>query len=193
MVPWFLFVVLRRPLLTRQSSFTQFSESIIRSIEKGRPTLHRKLPKSESLQDCMERTIPFFTERIVPEAIGKGKRVLISSSENAIRGLLMHLCEIPQDKITGLEIPNGLPLIFDINSKCVKLLDDGTGRDPLEVHDFGEAAPYLFRPCQDDEGNPDEECDIKYVSDEPVQLSQDEQATLEAIKKKVNGAPVAVE
>lgn len=67
-------------------------ESIIRSIEKGKLTMHRKLPKSESLKDCMDRTVPFFTDRIVPEAIAKGKRVLISSSENAIRGLLMHLC-----------------------------------------------------------------------------------------------------
>ena len=41
----------------------------------------------------MDRTIPFFTERIVPEAVDQGKRVLISSSENAIRGLLMHLLD----------------------------------------------------------------------------------------------------
>ena len=141
----------------------------------------------------MDRTIPFFTERIVPEAIDKGKRVLISSSENAIRGLLMHLCDIPQDKITGLEIPNGLPLIFDLNSKCVKLLDDGTGRDPLEVHNFGEAAPYLFRPCQDEDGNPDEECDIRFVSDASLELSRDDQATLAAIKKQINAEPVTVE
>jgi 2,3-bisphosphoglycerate-dependent phosphoglycerate mutase len=84
-------------------------ESVIRSIEKGKPTAHRKLPKAESLKDCMDRTVPFFTERIVPEAIDQGKRVLISSSENAIRGLLMHLCNIPEEQITGLEIPNGLP------------------------------------------------------------------------------------
>lgn len=76
-------------------------ESIIRSIEKGKFQLHRKLPKSESLEDCMDRTIPFFTDRIVPEAIDQGKRVLISSSENAIRGLLMHLCDIPEEQITG--------------------------------------------------------------------------------------------
>jgi 2,3-bisphosphoglycerate-dependent phosphoglycerate mutase len=88
-------------------------ESLIRSIEKGRISLHRKLPKSESLKDCMDRTIPFFTECIVPQAIDQGKRVLISSSENAIRGLLMHLCDIPEDKITELEIPNGLPIIFE--------------------------------------------------------------------------------
>jgi bisphosphoglycerate-dependent phosphoglycerate mutase len=96
-------------------------ESVIRSIEMGEPTLHRKLPKSESLKDCMDRTIPYFTERIVKDAVNQGKRVLISSSENAIRGLLMHLCEIPEEEITGLEIPNGLPLIFDVRSKCVKV------------------------------------------------------------------------
>jgi 2,3-bisphosphoglycerate-dependent phosphoglycerate mutase len=98
-----------------------FRESLIRTIESGRITLRRKLPKSESLKDCMDRTIPFYTDCIVPEALNQGKRVLISSSENAIRGLLMHLCDIPPDKITGLEIPNGLPLIFDLNSKCIKV------------------------------------------------------------------------
>jgi bisphosphoglycerate-dependent phosphoglycerate mutase family 1 len=94
---------------------------MIRTIEKGELVLQRKLPKTESLKDCMDRTIPYFTERIVPDAIDQGKRVLISSSENAIRGLLMHLCEIPEEEITGLEIPNGLPLIFDVKSKCVKV------------------------------------------------------------------------
>lgn len=79
-------------------------ESVIRSIEKGQPSLHRKLPKAESLKDCMDRTIPFYKERIYPEALQQGKRVLISSSENAIRGLLMHLCNIPVEMITELEI-----------------------------------------------------------------------------------------
>lgn len=133
-----------------------FRETMIRSIEKGRPVIQRKLPKTESLKDCMDRTIPYFKERIAQDAVNQGKRVLISSSENAIRGLLMHLCEIPEEQITGLEIPNGLPLIFDVKSKCLKLLDDGTGRDPLEVYNFGKAAKYLFRPCQNDDGSPDE-------------------------------------
>lgn len=157
-----------------------FRESVIRSIEKGKISLHRKFPKHESLKDCMDRTIPFFTERITPEAIEPGKRVLISSSENAIRGLLMHLCEIPEDQITGLEIPNGLPLVFDLKSKCLKLLDDGTGRDPLKVHNFGKAASYLFRPCTGEDGTPDEECDITYSS--PISLSEEEQDTINLIK-----------
>ena len=79
-------------------------ESAIRSIEKGKPVLVRKLPKTESLKDCMDRTIPYFVERIAKDAIDQNKRVLISSSENAIRGLLMHLCDIPESEITGLEV-----------------------------------------------------------------------------------------
>ena len=74
-------------------------ESVIRSIESGTFSLEKKFPKSESLKDCMDRTIPYYTEQIVPEAVAQGKRVLISSSENAIRGLLMHLCDIPPDKV----------------------------------------------------------------------------------------------
>ena len=79
-------------------------ETAIRSIEKGKPMLVRKLPKTESLKDCMDRTIPYFVERIAKDAIDQNKRVLISSSENAIRGLLMHLCDIPESEITGLEV-----------------------------------------------------------------------------------------
>ena len=62
-------------------------------------TNKRKFPKTESLKDCMSRTIPYYTDVIVPNSIEKGKSVLIASSENAIRGLLMYLCDIPEDKI----------------------------------------------------------------------------------------------
>ncbi len=87
-------------------------ETAIRSIEKGKPMLVRKLPKTESLKDCMDRTIPYFVERIAKDAIDQNKRVLISSSENAIRGLLMHLCDIPESEITGLEVRK-TSVVFD--------------------------------------------------------------------------------
>jgi len=159
-----------------------FRESMIRTIEKGSIVLAKKFPKAESLKDCMDRTIPFFTQAITPDAIEPGKRVLISSSENAIRGLLMHLCEIPEEMITDLEIPNGLPLVFDTKSKCLKLLDDGTGRDPLKVHNFGKAASYLFRPCTNEDGSPDEECEIVYSN--PVLLTDEDQSTIDAIRRQ---------
>ena len=148
-----------------------FRETLIRTVEGGKLRLHRKLPKSESLSDCMQRTLPFLTETIIPESVNRGKRVLISSSENAIRGILMHLCEIPEDRICDLEIPNGLPLIYDVNSRCVKLLDDGTGRNLMEVYDFGDARELLFRPCIGEDGRADEECDLTYAW--PVEMKED--------------------
>jgi len=77
--------------------------------------------------------------------------------------LLLHT-HLLEESITDLEIPNGLPLIFDVKSKCIKLLDDGSGKDPLETYNFGKAANYLFRPCQNEDGSPDEECDIRWMS-----------------------------
>jgi len=127
------------------------TETIFRSIQAKEFQIHRKFPKSEALWDCMQRSIPFYTQRIIPEAVDKGKRVLITSHENAIRGILMHLCEIPEEAMNQLHLPNGLPLVYNVKRKCITLLDEGTGEDPMEVHDFGPAAQYLFRPCELDD------------------------------------------
>jgi 2,3-bisphosphoglycerate-dependent phosphoglycerate mutase len=126
-------------------------ETINRSLEQRKLSIHRKFPKSESLKDCMDRSIPFYTERIQREAVEKGKRVLITSHENAIRGILMHLCDIPEEAMNQLHLPNGLPLVYDIKGRCISLLDDGSGKDPMDAHDFGPAAKYLFKPCELDD------------------------------------------
>mmetsp|Transcript_33539 Transcript_33539/g.115360 ORF Transcript_33539/g.115360 Transcript_33539/m.115360 type:complete len:766 (-) Transcript_33539:67-2364(-) len=140
-----------------------FRESLVRSLSKGRLSLDKKLPRTESLQDCMERTIPYFRDVILPRAIARNRTVLIASSENAIRGLLMHLCEIPPERISEIEIPTGLPLIFDVRQKRVRLLDDGDyDADPVQAlkrHDFGTANELLFRPCVPVDAN-NESCDI---------------------------------
>jgi 2,3-bisphosphoglycerate-dependent phosphoglycerate mutase len=68
-----------------------WKQSVLRSIEARKVVVHRKFPTTESLKDCMDRSIPFYTKRIRKEALEQGKRVLITSHENAIRGLLKHL------------------------------------------------------------------------------------------------------
>ena len=85
--------------------------------------VHRKLPRSESLKCCMDRTIPYWANTIVPNAIDAGKNVLVASSENAIRGLLMHLFDIPPARISEIEIPTGLPLVYDVRYRCLRLLE----------------------------------------------------------------------
>lgn len=129
-----------------------WSESIARSLEQRKLVLHRKFPKSESLHDCMQRTIPFYTDRILPEAVAKQKRVLIASHENAIRGILMYLCDIPEQAMQQLHLPNGVPLVYSVKGKCISLLDDDLAmkddRPKTTIRDFGPAAKYLFKPCE---------------------------------------------
>lgn len=58
----------------------------------------------------MQRTIPYYVDKIVPDSIAQGKNVLIASSENAIRGLLMHLCEVSiMQSIVTSYFPLSLP------------------------------------------------------------------------------------
>merc|ERR1711862_349810 len=56
--------------------------------------------------------------------MGSNKRVLISSSENAIRGMLMFLLNIPSKDIVKLNIPNGVPIVYDMETRSVSFLYD---------------------------------------------------------------------
>ena len=66
-------------------------------------------------------------------------------------------------------------------------MDDGSGRDPLQVYNFGEAASYLFKPCLNEDGSLDEECDINLMFDDDAEsqeyiLSEDEKRVIGSIK-----------
>jgi hypothetical protein len=153
-------------------------ESLIRSLADGRFEIHRKFPKSESLKDCMQRAIPYFKNEIIPDALVHNKNVLIASSENAIRGLLMVLCEIPQDRIHEIEIPTGLPMLYDWKAKRIRIFDDGLhSTAQLEKYDFGKSKNLLFTPDYPDvikvDGYVNENEKTKYQYDPIVWLKED--------------------
>jgi len=79
------------------------------------------VPATESLQDTIARVLPYWESRIAPD-LRAGKRVLISAHGNSLRALVKHLSNIPDDEITGLEIPTGQPIVYE-------LADDLTARD----------------------------------------------------------------
>ncbi len=79
------------------------------------------VPATESLKDTIARVLPYWDSRIAPE-LRAGKRVLISAHGNSLRALVKHLSNIPDDEITGLEIPTGQPIVYD-------LADDLSARD----------------------------------------------------------------
>ncbi|MBK6299464.1 MAG: 2,3-diphosphoglycerate-dependent phosphoglycerate mutase [Sphingomonadales bacterium] len=72
-----------------------------------------KVPATESLKDTIARVLPYWEARIAPE-LRSGKRVLISAHGNSLRALVKHLSNIPDDEITGLEIPTGQPIVYDL-------------------------------------------------------------------------------
>lgn len=72
------------------------------------------VPATESLKDTIARVLPYWEARIAPE-LKAGKRVLISAHGNSLRALVKHLSGISDDEITGLEIPTGQPIVYDLD------------------------------------------------------------------------------
>ncbi|OHD53956.1 MAG: phosphoglycerate mutase [Spirochaetes bacterium GWF1_51_8] len=69
-------------------------------------------PNGEALKNTAERTIPFFTETILPE-IEKGKRVLVSAHGNSLRSIIMYLDKLSNEEVLKLELPTGVPVYYD--------------------------------------------------------------------------------
>jgi 2,3-bisphosphoglycerate-dependent phosphoglycerate mutase len=74
------------------------------------------LPCTESLADVYDRVVPFWIEKIEPE-IRSGRRVLVVSHGNTLRALVKHLDGISDDGISKVEIPTGVPIIYELDSE----------------------------------------------------------------------------
>jgi 2,3-bisphosphoglycerate-dependent phosphoglycerate mutase len=79
-----------------------------------------QVPLSECLKDTVERVMPCWNEVLAP-AILSGKRVLIVAHGNSIRALVKHLDRISDADIVGLNIPNGIPLVYELDAALVPL------------------------------------------------------------------------
>jgi 2,3-bisphosphoglycerate-dependent phosphoglycerate mutase len=73
-----------------------------------------EVPATESLKDTIARVLPYWEERIAP-ALKAGQRVLIAAHGNSLRALVKHLSRIPDEEITGLEIPTGQPIVYELD------------------------------------------------------------------------------
>jgi 2,3-bisphosphoglycerate-dependent phosphoglycerate mutase len=70
-------------------------------------------PRAESLRDVSARLLPYWYDAIVAD-LRAGGCVLVVSHGNTLRALVKHLESIPDDQIDGLEIPNGIPLLYEL-------------------------------------------------------------------------------
>ncbi len=73
------------------------------------------VPLTECLKDTVARVVPFWTEVMVP-AIRAGKRVVVAAHGNSIRALIKHLDGISDSDIVSLNIPNGIPLVYEFDA-----------------------------------------------------------------------------
>ena len=78
------------------------------------------VPLTESLKETVERVVPYWNDTIVP-AIRSGKRVLIVAHGNSLRALVKHLDHISEDSITELNIPTGIPLVYELDANMKPL------------------------------------------------------------------------
>ncbi len=90
-----------------------------------------ELPKAECLKDTVDRFLPYWHEEIAP-MIKTGKRVLITAHGNSLRALVKYLDNISDDEIIALNIPTGMPLVYELDEELKPIKHYYLG-DPAEV------------------------------------------------------------
>jgi 2,3-bisphosphoglycerate-dependent phosphoglycerate mutase len=79
-----------------------------------------EIPTCESLKDTIARVMPYWHDVIVPE-IEAGKRVLIAAHGNSLRGLVKYLDGMSEEDVVALNIPTGIPLVYELNDDCTAI------------------------------------------------------------------------
>ena len=90
-----------------------------------------ELPRTECLKDTVARFLPYWEEMIVPTILA-GKRVLIAAHGNSLRALVKHLDGISDDDIVNLNIPTGIPLVYELDHHLRPVRREYLG-DPKQV------------------------------------------------------------
>jgi 2,3-bisphosphoglycerate-dependent phosphoglycerate mutase len=96
------------------------------------------IPRTECLADVVDRMLPYWYDAIVPD-LSTGKTVLIAAHGNSLRALVKHLDNISEEEITGLNIPTGIPLVYELDDDFVPLKKGGEYLDPAAAQAAIEA------------------------------------------------------
>jgi len=75
-----------------------------------------QVPLTECLKDTVDRVLPFWNESMAP-AIKAGKRVVVAAHGNSIRALVKYLDKVSDSDIVSLNIPNGIPLVYELDAE----------------------------------------------------------------------------
>lgn len=89
------------------------------------------IPLTECLKDTVARTLPYWHETIAP-AVRSGQRVVVAAHGNSLRGLVKYLDNIPDEEIVELNIPTGIPLVYELDQDLKPIRHEYLG-DPEAV------------------------------------------------------------
>ncbi|RNE48967.1 phosphoglyceromutase [Corynebacterium alimapuense] len=109
------------PELADDSEYSQASDVRYKDLES--------VPRTECLKDVVDRFIPYYESEILPR-VEKGETVLIAAHGNSLRALVMYLDNISEEDIAGLNIPTGIPLVFELDADGAVVNPGGTYLDP---------------------------------------------------------------
>ncbi|MFN8458704.1 MAG: 2,3-diphosphoglycerate-dependent phosphoglycerate mutase [Anaerolineae bacterium] len=96
-----------------------------------------ELPLTECLKDTVDRVLPFWHSTIVP-SIQAGQRVILAAHGNSLRALVKYLDNIPDAEIVGLNIPTGIPLVYELDDQMKPIRSYYLG-DPEEIAKAAQA------------------------------------------------------
>jgi 2,3-bisphosphoglycerate-dependent phosphoglycerate mutase len=97
----------------------------------------KELPLTECLKDTVDRFLPYWHSTIAP-AVREGRRVLIAAHGNSLRALVKYLDDVSEEAIVGLNIPTGMPLVYELGDDLKPLRSYYLG-DPEKVKAAMEA------------------------------------------------------
>jgi 2,3-bisphosphoglycerate-dependent phosphoglycerate mutase len=88
-----------------------------------------EMPRTECLKDVIARFLPYWEASIVPD-LRAGSTVLVAAHGNSLRALVKHLDQISDTDIAGLNIPTGMPLVYELDDQLVPTVAGGRYLDP---------------------------------------------------------------
>ncbi|MHB1064807.1 MAG: phosphoglyceromutase [Georgenia sp.] len=87
------------------------------------------IPRSECLKDVLERALPYWESAIVPD-LKAGKTVLVAAHGNSLRAIIKHLDGVSDEAIAGLNVPTGIPLVYELDENLEPVVPGGKYLDP---------------------------------------------------------------
>lgn len=110
------------PLIDPENEFAQTHDP--RYLDLG-----KDLPGTECLADVVTRMLPYWESSIIPD-LKTGKTVMVAAHGNSLRALVKHLDGISDEDIAGLNIPTGIPLVYELDSNFKPVVIGGRYLDP---------------------------------------------------------------